>query len=188
MYTDFRSLCADVANCTKCPLHKTRTNTVFGEGSLNADVMFIGEGPGGEEDRQGRPFVGKAGQLLDRMIAVLGLSREEVYIANIVKCRPPHNRDPQPEEEQSCIGYLRAQVAFIKPRIIVCLGRISARNLLGVTSITQARGKWVEKKGFSIMPTYHPAALLREPAKKKEAYADLLAVRERLNEIKEKTV
>lgn len=185
MYTDFKTLTADVAACTKCALHTARTHTVFGEGSLRADIMFIGEGPGADEDRLGRPFVGKAGQLLDKMIGVLDLKREDVYIANIVKCRPPQNRDPKPEEADCCLPYLKAQVAFIRPKIIVCLGRIAAKRLIDEKiSITQARGKWVEKKNFFIMPTYHPAALLRDPFKKKEAYADLLAIKEKLAKLK----
>lgn len=186
MYTDFQTLVKDVLNCRKCALAQGRNAVVFGEGNKNADIMFIGEGPGAEEDRQGRPFVGKAGQLLDKMIGVLGLKREDVYIANIVKCRPPCNRDPKPEEQECCLAYLKAQVAFIKPKIIVCLGRISAKKLIDENlSITQSRGKWVEKKGFYIIPTYHPAALLRDPSKKGEAYQDLLAIKEKLSKIKE---
>jgi DNA polymerase len=185
MYTDFKTLVADVAACQKCGLYSTRTHTVFGEGNIRAELMFIGEGPGADEDRLGRPFVGKAGQLLDKMIGVLGLAREDVYIANIVKCRPPNNRDPKPEEEDCCLPYLKAQVAFIKPKIIVCLGRVAAKRLIDEhISITAARGKWVQRKNFFIMPTYHPAALLRDPAKKKEAYADLLTIKEKLSQIK----
>lgn len=184
MYTDFHALVTDVLNCRQCALAQGRNTVVFGEGNKKADIMFIGEGPGAEEDRQGRPFVGRAGQLLDKMIGVLDLKREDVYIANIVKCRPPQNRDPRPEEQECCLPYLKAQVAFIKPKIIVCLGRIAAKKLIDENlSITQARGKWVEKKGFYILPTYHPAALLRDPAKKKEAYRDLLTIKEKLKSI-----
>jgi DNA polymerase len=140
--------------------------------------MLIGEGPGKDEDALGRPFVGRAGQLLDKMLACINLSRNDVYIANILKCRPPGNRDPQPSEAMACIGYLRAQVAMIQPQILVCLGRIAAQYILGQEiHITRERGIWHEVKGFYIMPTYHPAALLRNEAWKKESYKDLLAIR-----------
>jgi len=173
----------DVAACEKCGLSKTRTHTVFGEGNIHAPVMFVGEGPGRDEDELGRPFVGRAGQLLDKMLASIQLTRNDVYIANVIKCRPPGNRDPEPDEAAACIGYLRAQVAFIKPRIIVCLGRISAKYILGKDiRITRDRGVWHEAKGFFIMPTYHPAALLRNELLKKDAYQDLLAVRAKLRE------
>jgi DNA polymerase len=178
MYTSFSQINSDVAACTKCGLCTTRTNTVFGEGNPKARVMFIGEGPGRDEDLLGRPFVGAAGQLLDKMLASIDLDRNTVYIANVLKCRPPGNRDPEPDEAAACIGYLRAQVAIIKPRIIVCLGRISAKYILGADiRIMRDRGVWHEVKGFHILPTYHPAALLRNEELKRDAYRDLLAIR-----------
>lgn len=184
MYTSIKKLREDIAGCRKCSLCETRKNTVFGEGSLNARIMFVGEGPGRDEDEQGRPFVGKAGQLLDKMIASIGFSRDDVFIANILKCRPPGNRDPLPGEALACIDYLRAQVAMIKPKIIVCLGRISAGYILGQEiHITKDRGVWHESKGFYIMPTYHPAALLRNEPLKKESYKDLLAIRAKYDEL-----
>lgn len=184
MYTSLKLLREDVKNCTKCELCKTRTNTVFGEGNLAARIMFIGEGPGRDEDEQGRPFVGRAGQLLDNMIASIGFSRSDVFIANILKCRPPGNRDPLPHEAVACIGYLRAQVAIIKPKILVCLGRISSGHILGrEVHISRDRGVWHESKGFYIMPTYHPAALLRNERLKKESYADLLAIKAKYKEL-----
>jgi DNA polymerase len=148
--------------------------------------MFIGEGPGRDEDELGRPFVGRAGQLLDKMLASIGFTRNDVYIANILKCRPPGNRDPEPDEAAACIGYLRAQVALLRPRIIVCLGRISAMHILGQDiRIMRDRGVWHEVKGFSIMPTYHPAALLRNELLKKDAYKDLLAIKAHYDELGE---
>ncbi len=173
----------DVAQCEKCGLCKTRKNTVFGEGNIHTRLMFIGEGPGRDEDELGRPFVGRAGQLLDKMLKSIELTRNDVYIANVLKCRPPGNRDPEPPEAAACIGYLRAQVALIKPKIIVCLGRISAKYILNTdVRITRDRGKWHEVKGFFIMPTYHPAALLRNELLKKDAYKDLLAIRAKYDE------
>jgi DNA polymerase len=178
MTTNFSQLKNEVAACTQCGLCKTRTHTVFGEGNPHARLMFVGEGPGRDEDLLGRPFVGAAGQLLDKMIMSIGFDRNTVYIANILKCRPPGNRDPEPEEAAACIGYLRAQVALIKPRIIVCLGRIAAKHILGTDiRIMRDRGVWHEVKAFWIMPTYHPAALLRNEELKKDAWRDLLAIR-----------
>lgn len=183
MYTSLKALHDDIAVCKNCELHETRKNTVFGEGSTSAKILFVGEGPGRDEDELGRPFVGKAGQLLDKMLASIGLKRSEVYIANILKCRPPGNRDPLPHEAAACIVYLRAQVALIKPKIIVCLGRISAGYILGQDiRITRDRGVWHESKGFYIMPTYHPAALLRNEALKKESYTDLLSIKAKYDE------
>lgn len=184
MYTNIKKLKQDIATCQKCELYKTRKNTVFGEGSSKAGIMLIGEGPGRDEDEIGRPFVGKAGQLLDQMLASINLSRKDVYIANILKCRPPGNRDPLPEEAMACIGYLRAQVAMFQPQILVCLGRIASTYILGQNiRITKDRGVWHEVKGFFIMPTYHPAALLRNQSWKKDAYKDLLAIRAKYDEI-----
>jgi len=184
MFPNFQQLHQEIAACQKCGLYQTRKNTVPGEGNPHAAVMFIGEGPGRDEDELGRPFVGAAGQLLDKMIGCIGFTRNDVYIANILKCRPPGNRDPQPEEAQACIGYLRAQVAMIQPKILVCLGRISAGYILGQpVHITKDRGTWHERKGFYIMPTYHPAALLRNEPWKKDAYHDLLAIRAKYDEL-----
>ncbi len=178
MGSSLLQLQSDVAACTQCGLAKTRIQTVFGEGNARADLMLIGEGPGQDEDRLGRPFVGAAGQLLDKMLACIGFDRNSVYIANVLKCRPPGNRDPEPDEASACIGYLRAQVAVIKPKIIVCLGRISAKYILNPDiRIMRDHGVWHEVKGFLIMPTFHPAALLRNEALKKDAYRDLLAIR-----------
>ena len=174
----------DIAACQKCDLYQTRTNTVFGEGNTHAKIMLIGEGPGRDEDETGRPFVGRAGQLLDKMLAAIDLTRNDVYIANILKCRPPGNRDPKPSEAMACIGYLRSQVAMIKPEILVCLGRVAASYILGQEiRITRDRGIWHEVKGFYIIPTYHPAALLRNESWKRDAYKDLLAIRAKYNEI-----
>jgi DNA polymerase len=169
-------------SCRKCVLAETRTNVVFGEGNPNARVMFIGEGPGQNEDLQGRPFVGLAGQLLDKFLAAVGLERSEVYIANMVKCRPPQNRDPRPEETECCIGYLRQQVKLINPEFIVCLGRIAACRLISSDfKVTKQHGQFFQKKDFQIMGTFHPAALLRNPTQKPEAFEDFLALRDRLD-------
>ncbi len=184
MYTSLKAIKDDVIICKNCGLHETRRNTVFGEGNIRAKIMFIGEGPGREEDELGRPFVGRAGRLLDKMLASIGLTRNDVYIANILKCRPPGNRDPLPHEAAACIGYLRAQTALIKPEILVCLGRISAGYILGQeVRISKDRGVWHESKGFYIMPTYHPAALLRNEQLKKEAYVDLLNIKAKYDEL-----
>ncbi|MDL2235092.1 uracil-DNA glycosylase [Christensenellaceae bacterium OttesenSCG-928-L17] len=169
-----------VQNCDLCALCAARTNIAFGEGNEQADILFVGEGPGREEDLQGRPFVGPAGQLLDKMLAAIDLKREDVYIANIVKCRPPNNRVPQEKEALACLPYLRAQTALLRPKIIVCLGATAAKYVYAPdVRITKQHGIWLEKKGVFIMPTYHPAALLRDPAKKREAWADLQAVQEK---------
>ncbi|MFA7368934.1 MAG: uracil-DNA glycosylase [Kiritimatiellales bacterium] len=164
--------------CTACPLHAARKNTVPGEGNpARPDILFVGEGPGADEDMQGRPFVGAAGQLLDKMIEAMGYKREEVFIANIVKCRPPNNRVPLPEEMNACVPYLKAQIALIKPKIIVALGKTAVQGLLQEdVAITKFRGTWCHYEGIDLMPTYHPAYLLRSPGKKGEAWADLKAV------------
>lgn len=172
-------------NCDKCGLASTRTNIVFGDGNPEARLMFIGEGPGAEEDRQGLPFVGRSGQLLTKMIEAMGLSRKEVYIANIVKCRPPENRDPLMEEAISCIGYLRSQIQIINPEVIVCLGSISLNFLLQPNSkvklgISKLRGTWQDFYGYKVLPTFHPAYLLRNPSKKAEAWKDVQKVMEEL--------
>ncbi len=173
-----------VASCTKCGLCRTRTHAVPGEGSLNAVVMFVGEGPGHDEDLQGRPFVGPAGQLLDRMIGAIGLSRSDVYIANVVKCRPPNNRNPEPEEAEACLPYLRAQFSAIRPKIIVCLGAVSSRHLISSEiRITRDRGKWFRKGSTWFLPTYHPAALLRDESKKRAAWKDMQMLSEKIRDI-----
>jgi len=153
----------EILNCRKCPLHQMKKNYVPGEGAIEPDVMFIGEGPGETEDQFGRPFVGKAGQLLDKIIEKMGYSREQVFIGNIVKCRPPANRDPQKNEVEACLPYLIRQIEVIKPRIIVCLGRVALMHLLGQTSsISSERGKLFYFKGIPVIPTYHPAYILRQ--------------------------
>jgi DNA polymerase len=163
--------------CTRCPLHKTRRHIVFGEGDPAADVVFIGEAPGGEENRRGRPFVGPAGQLLDRMLKAMGLRREQVYIGNILKCRPPRNRDPEPAEMEICEPFLQAQLKAIQPAIIVTLGRIAAQNLLRTTTaLGRLRGRLHDYQGMKLMPTYHPAYLLRQPTQKRPTWQDLQIV------------
>ncbi len=185
MQVTWSGLLDDIRRCTSCALHEGRTNSVPGEGNPNSDILFIGEGPGAEEDRLGRPFVGAAGRLLDSMLEALFLKREDVYIANIVKCRPPGNRVPSEEEANICLPYLRAQVALIKPRIMVCLGATPSKYIIGPEiKITQDRGKWIERKGFFIMPTFHPAALLRDPRKKTDAWEDMKMVKQKLLELR----
>ena len=181
MYETINEIKEQIKNCNKCKLCKQRKNIVFGVGNENADLMFIGEGPGADEDTQGIPFVGKAGQLMNKAFDVVGINREDVYIANIVKCRPPNNRDPEQDEIAACINYLRNQVMIVKPKIIVLLGRISLQNILGAEyKITASRGKWVEKKGIHYMPTWHPAALLRDETKKIDFINDLKEVTKHL--------
>lgn len=171
--------------CEKCPLSHGRTNVVFGEGAPGAKIMLVGEGPGENEDLQGRPFVGRSGQLLDKFLEAADLSREKnVYIANMVKCRPPKNRDPKPEEQELCIDWLRAQFKAIRPRIIVCVGRISAQRLIGADfRVTKQHGEFIEKNSVLMMGTYHPAAILRNPNNKEAAFADWLAVRDKAREL-----
>ena len=169
-------------SCQNCSLGRTRTNLVFGVGNQNADLMFVGEAPGQQEDEQGIPFVGAAGKLLDRYLYAVGIPRESVYIANILKCRPPHNRDPLPEEEEACIGYLREQVKLIQPKIIVCLGRISAMRLIKPDfRITREHGVFVRKGGVLMTAVYHPAALLRDAAKKEDMLLDMERIKEQLD-------
>ena len=163
-------------HCTACRLHSGRHNVVFGEGNPNAELMFIGEGPGFDEDRQGRPFVGKAGQLLDKMIVAMQFTREAVFIANIVKCRPPDNRNPQPDEAAACLPFLQRQIELIRPRVIVLLGSVPLEYLLQQRGIRRLRGQWLEYNGIPVMPTYHPAYLLRYPEGKREAWSDLQQV------------
>ena len=171
--------------CTQCGLCEGRHNVVFGVGNRNADIMFVGEGPGEQEDLQGEPFVGRAGQLLDEMLSIIDLSRKEnCYIANIVKCRPPQNRDPLEVEQDACIGYLENQIALVQPKIIVCLGRIAAMRLIREDyRITKEHGQWVEKDGVWMTAIYHPSALLRDVTKRPETFEDLLSIREKLENI-----
>ena len=170
--------------CQNCPLGKTRTNLVFGVGNRQADLMFVGEAPGQAEDEQGIPFVGAAGKLLDRYLYAVDIPRESVYIANVLKCRPPHNREPLPEEEDACIGYLRQQVSLIRPKIIVCLGRIAAKRIIDPEyRITREHGQWVEKNGVWMTAIYHPSALLRDLGKRPETFRDLLSIREKCREL-----
>ena len=168
--------------CTRCALHKERTNCVFGTGSREAKLMFVGEAPGAKEDETGIPFVGAAGKLLDKYLCAVGISREEVYIANILKCRPPANRDPLPEEQDACIEYLREQVRLIQPKVIVCLGRISAMRLIKPDfKITKEHGEWFEKGNFLMTAVYHPALLLRDPRKKEEMLVDMKKIKEKID-------
>ena len=184
MFDNWEELEKSIINCKKCKLCANRNNIVFGQGNKNADIMFIGEGPGADEDMQGIPFVGKAGKLMNMAFEGLGINRSEVYIANIVKCRPPSNRVPEQDEAMACLNYLRNQVILVKPKIIVLLGSTALKNILGQEhSITASRGKWVEKKGILYMPTWHPAALLRDENKKIEFWKDLKEVVKRFNEL-----
>ena len=181
MYNNWEELEEVVKQCRKCRLCENRKNVVFGVGNREADIMFIGEGPGADEDAQGEPFVGKAGKLMNMAFDMLGIKREEVYIANIVKCRPPNNRNPQDDEAENCLDYLRNQVILVKPKIIVLLGNVALKNILGKEyGITASRGKWIEKKGIMYMPTWHPAALLRDETKKVDFIKDLMLVVEEI--------
>ncbi len=180
---DWETLKSACHSCTRCGLCETRRNVVFGVGAPWADVMFVGEGPGEQEDLRGEPFVGPAGQLLDDMLSIIDLNRENTYIANIVKCRPPRNRDPLETEQEACIPSLRSQVALIQPKIIVCLGRIAAKRLIDPEyRITREHGTWVQKNGVWMTAIYHPSALLRDVSKRPETFGDLLSVREKIRE------
>ena len=185
MYDNWEQLKSDCMGCMKCELGKTRTQLVFGVGNENARVLFIGEGPGANEDLQGEPFVGRGGQLLDKFLAAVDLDRKKnIYIANMVKCRPPQNRDPLPAEQDMCINWLREQTRLLKPKIIVCLGRISATRLISPDfKVTKQHGQFIEKNGTLMMGTFHPAALLRNPNQKPEALEDFLALREKIMEV-----
>jgi DNA polymerase len=174
----------ELGDCTRCKLHERRTNIVFGVGDPEAPLMFVGEGPGADEDRKGEPFVGKAGQLLDKMIAAMGWTRSAVFICNVVKCRPPGNRDPEPDEVEACEPFLFGQIDAIAPQVIVTLGRPAAHLLLRTTApISRLRGRWQKARGVQVMPTFHPAYLLRSPDKKREAWSDLQQVMQRLDEL-----
>ena len=178
---DLAAMAHVLAGCHRCRLCQARKQVVFGVGNPHARVVFVGEGPGADEDRLGEPFVGKAGQLLNEMLPSIGLRRGDVYIANIVKCRPPGNRDPEPDEAAACLPFLKRQIELVDPVVIVCLGRIAARYLLGTTApISGYRGRWTRWEGREVLPTYHPAYLLRNPAAKRDAWTDLKRLQERL--------
>ncbi len=171
-------------SCTACPLYSTRTNCVFGDGNPNARLMFVGEAPGEKEDLSGIPFVGAAGQLLDLYLDAVGIDRRDVYIANILKCRPPRNRDPLPEEQDACMGYLREQVKIIRPKMIVCLGRISAMRLISPDyKITKEHGQIIKKGNFLMTAVYHPSALLRDSSKKEAMYIDMKNIKATLDSL-----
>ncbi len=181
MFKTWEELEESIKGCNKCKLCKTRQNIVFGTGNKQAKLMFIGEGPGADEDRLGEPFVGRAGKLMNLAFETLGIDRNEVYIANVVKCRPPGNRNPEEDEAVACLDYLRNQVILVQPEIIVLLGSVALKNILGKEyGITASRGKWVEKKGIKYMPTWHPAALLRDETKKIDFVKDLQKVVEEM--------
>jgi DNA polymerase len=176
-----QAVAGDLGECTRCKLHPTRQNIVFGVGSPRSRLMFVGEAPGADEDRQGEPFVGRAGKLLDRIIQAMGLRREEVYIANVLKCRPPNNRNPEEDEIAACSPFLFRQIAAISPEVLVALGAPAAKTLLDTQApIGRLRGKFWLCRGIDLMPTYHPAYLLRNPAKKREVWEDMQQVMERL--------
>jgi len=171
-------------NCRACGLCETRNHVVFGVGNEHSPILFIGEAPGEQEDLQGEPFVGRAGKLLDHMLGIIGLDRSMIYIANTIKCRPPQNRDPLPEEQEACIGYLRAQTALIKPRLIVCLGRIAAMRIISPDyRISSQHGQWIDKAGIRMTAIYHPAALLRNPNLKADTLRDLYAIEAELKKL-----
>jgi DNA polymerase len=184
MSDSWEILRGECESCTACELHTTRTNCVFGTGNTDADILFVGEAPGDNEDKTGVPFVGRAGQLLDQYLYAVDIPRESVYIANILKCRPPKNRDPLPAEEDACMDFLRRQVKLIRPKIIVCLGRIAAMRLIRPDyKITKEHGEWVQKDNFLITAVYHPALLLRDPRRKEEMLVDMKKIKEKLEQI-----
>jgi uracil-DNA glycosylase family 4 len=186
---DWQELEKACLQCRKCALHETRTNVVFGVGKKDAEVMFIGEGPGENEDLQGEPFVGRGGQLLDQMLEIIDLDRKKnIYIANIVKCRPPKNRDPLNTEQEACTDWLRQQYALIRPKVVICLGRIAAMQIIKPDfKITKEHGLWFEKDGVFFTAIYHPAALLRDPGKRPETFVDLKTIQEKIREVCERT-
>lgn len=186
---ELQALQQECLACRRCGLCETRHSVVFGQGAANAEVMLVGEGPGANEDEQGLPFVGKSGQLLDHYLEAIDLSRDKnVYIANIVKCRPPQNRDPLPEESAACMPWLRQQFQLIRPKIVVCLGRVAAQRMLDPTfSISRDHGKFFDKQGTLFMATYHPAALLRYPDNKPAVFGDFVALRQKITEVCEHT-
>ena len=182
---DWETLKNDCLACQRCPLHTTRHNVVFGQGVENAEVLFVGEGPGQSEDEQGLPFVGRSGQLLDKYLFAIDLDRSKnCYIANIVKCRPPRNRDPLNVEQDACIGWLRRQTALLRPKLIVCLGRIAAKAIIKEDfKITAEHGKWFQRGGVQMTAIYHPSALLRDVEKRPETFVDLKAIQAKVREI-----
>ena len=182
---DWETLRANCLSCRSCGLCETRTNVVFGQGSEHAEVLFVGEGPGQSEDEQGLPFVGRSGQLLDKYLFAIDLDRSQnCYIANIVKCRPPKNRDPLPAESEACMPWLREQFRLLRPKIVVCLGRIAAQRMIRQDfSVTREHGQIIEKSGILFMGTFHPAALLRDPRKKPETFEDLKRLQAKIREI-----
>ena len=189
MFNNWEELEEECKNCTKCKLSKARNNVVFGTGNKKADLMFIGEGPGADEDYTGIPFVGRAGKLMNMAFQGIGIDREKVYIANIVKCRPPGNRNPQDDEINACLDYLRNQVIFIKPKVIVLLGNVALKTILSKDlGITNSRGKWFNKNGILYMPTFHPAALLRDDTKKIYFWKDLKEVKRRMEEMSKEKI
>lgn len=184
MQDTWEALLCECSRCHECALGQTRRNVVFGTGSLTAEIMLVGEGPGANEDQQGVPFVGRAGQLLDDMLSIIGLDRTKVYITNIVKCRPPENRDPLNVEQDMCIGYLRRQIGLLRPKILVSLGRIAAMRLIdGDFRITRDHGKWYDVDGMRMMAVYHPSALLRDPSRRPETFDDLKNIQAEIRRI-----
>ncbi|UZT83395.1 uracil-DNA glycosylase [Caproicibacterium sp. BJN0003] len=186
MYENWETLKSACLECQKCDLCKGRTNLVFGVGNPQSKILFVGEGPGEQEDLKGEPFVGRSGQLLDKYLDAVGLDRHKnIYIANIVKCRPPKNRDPLPEEQDACISWLRNQTALMRPKILVCLGRIAGQKIINPNlRITKEHGQWTQKGEMWMTATLHPAALLRDPRKKPDAFEDFLAIRKKMEELK----
>ena len=186
MYENWETLKSACLECQKCDLCKGRTNLVFGVGNPQSKILFVGEGPGEQEDLKGEPFVGRSGQLLDKYLDAVGLDRHKnIYIANIVKCRPPKNRDPLPEEQDACISWLRNQTALMRPKILVCLGRIAGQKIINPNlRITKEHGQWTQKGEMWMTATLHPAALLRDPRKKADAFEDFLTIRKKMEELK----
>ncbi len=181
----WESIERQIENCRRCGLCQRRHSIVLGEGNRHADIMLVGEGPGADEDAQGRPFVGKAGQLLDKMFSAIDMRREDLYITNVVKCRPPGNRTPLDEEAEACLPLLRMQYSLIRPKILVCLGATATRHVYNRDArITRVRGQWMEKNGTLFIPTYHPAALLRDESKKKDVWEDLQSIARTYAELK----
>ena len=188
MQDSWEALARECAGCRECALYQTRKNVVFGVGNPQAEIMLVGEGPGANEDATGIPFVGRAGQLLDDMLAIIGLDRDRVYIANIVKCRPPGNRDPLNVEQDACIGYLRRQIALVQPKMLVCLGRIAAMRLIDDKfRITRDHGRWYDVGGIRMTAIYHPSALLRDPSRRPETFDDLKAIQREIGRICQRT-
>ena len=184
MSAEWQELMARCRDCRACPLGESRKNSVFGTGDVSASLMFVGEAPGEQEDNTGIPFVGAAGKLLDRYLYAVDLPRDKVYIANILKCRPPHNRDPEEGEQDACIGYLREQFRLIRPRVVVCLGRIAAMRLIRPDyRITREHGQWVQKGGVWMTAVYHPSALLRDLSKREDMLRDMWSIRQKLEEL-----